>query len=86
MRLTLAAVALALATVPAVAADNFIGEVLAHDRVAHRIVLDDKTIVTYDPATVSVPQDLAAGDKVEVVFGGGEEGDFSDIQTIERVE
>lgn len=70
--IVLAALAGAAFAFPAGAADTLSGEVLAHDRVAHVIVLEDKSVVTYNPAKVTVPETLAAGDQVEISFTGGE--------------
>ena len=65
-------------------AGSFKGTIVAHDRVAHRLVLDDKSVVTYDPAKIKLPDDLKAGDVVEVDFSGAE-GDMATVNSISVV-
>ena len=56
-------------------ADSVTDTVIAHDRVAHRLVLKDKTVYTYDPAIVSMPETVSVGDEVTVDFtSAGDDG------------
>lgn len=79
-RLTIA-VALAAIAAPALA-DEVTGTVVAHDRVAHRVIMDDRTVYEYDPATTELPRAILAGDTVRIDFTGGEDG----IESIQRIE
>jgi len=65
------------------AADMVQGEVGAHDRVAHAVVLKDKTVLSYTDKT-GLPEDLKQGDKVEVEFQGSE-GDMAQIVSIKLI-
>lgn len=71
----------AVVAVPALA-DEVTGTVVAHDRVAHRVIMEDRTIYEYDPATTELPRAILAGDTVRVTYRGGEDG----IEAIERIE
>ena len=82
-KLTTLALAVSFFAAPALAG-TFKGEILAHDRVAHRIVMEDKSIVTYDPAKIKLPDDLKAGDMVEVEFSGAE-GDMAVVSSVKVV-
>lgn len=63
-------------------ADSVVGEIVAYDRKANRIVLEDKTIWTLEGSDVEVPPDLKAGDRVEIDFESeGDEG-ISKIDSI----
>jgi len=66
---TLLTAALALAAAFPAFADETQGVVVAYDRVAHILVLDDMTIWTLDPA-LALPDGLAAGDGVTIVYEG----------------
>ena len=64
---------IALIAAPAMA-DTTAGAVLAFDRKAGIIVLTDKTVWTL-PAGLAVPEDLVAGDRVQIDFTmKGDEG------------
>ena len=69
--------ALVLATslhVTAVLADEVSGTIVAYDRLANLLVMDDKSIWALSP-TALVPADLKAGDVVTLTFtSGGENG------------
>lgn len=82
-KMTVPALALCACALLATAAHagTFKGKILAHDRVAHRIVMEDKSVVVYDPAKVQLPDDLKAGDMVEVDFSGAE-GDMATVNSI----
>ena len=72
MRILLAAALLAAAT-PALA-DSTTGVILAFDRQADVIVMEDKTIWQLNPTTL-IPADLAAGDRITIEFtSAGDDG------------
>ncbi len=82
MRILFAAALLAAA--PAFA-DETTGTILAFDRVDGVIVLNDKTVWEL-AADVAVPEDLAAGDMITLVYEtAGEEG-LTKIDSVTRVE
>lgn len=81
MRALLIALPLLLAT--PVLADETAGTVLAFDRVAKIIVLDDKTIWPVGEAT-EVTADLVAGDKVKIIYVGGGDAGVASITSILR--
>ena len=81
----LATPAIALLAVPFAApalADEVTGTVVAHDRVAHRVIMDDRTIYEYDPAKTVLPRAILAGDRIRIDFRGGEDG----IEAIDAIE
>ena len=83
MTRTLFAAAIAVTAAPALA-DEVEGTVVAHDRLAHRVIMDDRTIYEYNPETTKVPRAILAGDRVRIDFRGGEDG-IESIQSIEIV-
>ncbi len=66
---TFLSAALVLAAVLPAYADETQGTIVAFDRVANILVMDDKTVWTLDPA-LALPDGLAAGDTVEIVYQG----------------
>jgi hypothetical protein len=82
-RMALAAIMTAALAGPA-AADETTGTIVAYDRLAHVIVLEDKTIWPF-PGTMELPADLKAGDKVKIMFTSGGEG-IARIDSITRVD
>lgn len=71
---TAAATAVLLSTIPALAGE-VTSTVIAHDRVAHRVVLVDKSVFSYNPTAVQVPDTLDAGDEVKIEYlTGGDDG------------
>lgn len=69
-----AAATVMLSAMPAFA-DSATGKVAAFDRVAHRVVLDDKSIFSFDPAIVAVADSLNAGDEVKIDYtAAGDDG------------
>lgn len=70
---SLAAPALALETT---------GTVVAHDRVAHRLVMQDRTSYQYNPETTELPRAILAGDVIKISYRGGEDG----VESISRIE
>ena len=83
-RLILAGVAATVITVPVAPAlaDEVEGTVVAHDRLAHRVIMDDRTIYEYDPAKTVMPRAILAGDRVRIDFRGGEDG----IEAVTEIE
>lgn len=73
--------AILLAAVPAFA-DSVKSTVVAYDRVAGRLVLADKTVYSFDPAAVEMPDTLTAGDEVEIVFESSEEEGIEKLNLI----
>lgn len=56
-------------------ADTFKGTVIAFDRKANVIVIDDKSVFNFEGQNVMVPEDLKAGDMIEIESEGeGEDG------------
>lgn len=56
-------------------ADTFEGKVFAYDRVAERLVMEDKTVYTLSKAETEIPSTLSAGDRVTVDYVSlGEDG------------
>ncbi|MGB3315410.1 MAG: hypothetical protein WBB85_13430 [Albidovulum sp.] len=82
MRALLFALPLLLAT-PALA-DETTGTVIAFDRAARVIVLDDKTIWPLGEATETSP-DLVAGDVVKIIYVGGGDAGVDKITSVMRV-
>lgn len=80
MRALLAAVVLFAAT--PVLADTTEGTILAFDRQADILVMEDKTIWQLNPNTL-IPADLAAGDRVKITFTSfGDDG----VRSVDELE
>jgi hypothetical protein len=72
---TVLASAILVSTCATAFADSVVGKILAYDRVAKIIVMDDKTVWTLVGTTTDVPPDLKAGDKVTIDYEtAGEDG------------
>ena len=84
MRVLLTSAALLLAALPAFA-DETSGTVLAYDRVAHVLVLEDRTIWDL-PDDLALPDDLVAGDAVTIVFQTAGDNGVGKIESITRSE
>ena len=81
--LLLSAILLVTAAAPALA-ETTSGTVLAYDRAAGRLVLDDRTVWKLGKALV--PADLAVDDEVTITYtAGGDEG-IRSVQSVERKE
>lgn len=78
--LLLAFTAILVAT-PALA-DNVTGKVLAFDRVAQIIVLDDKTVWSLKDVGGTVPDGLEAGDTVTIDFASAGESGIGTVNSI----
>ncbi|SDY49374.1 hypothetical protein [Citreimonas salinaria] len=83
MRALLLSAAL-LAAAPALA-DETTGTILAYDRVAGLLVLEDKTVWELS-ASVTVPEDLVAGDRVRMVYTTAGEDGLTSIDSLTRAE
>ena len=77
------AAALLLAAAPALA-DETTGEIIAYDRLANVIVMKDKTVWELGPELL-VPSDLAAGDRVRLVYETAGEDGLTKIDALERL-
>jgi hypothetical protein len=64
-------------------ADETSGEILAFDRVDRVIVLTDRTVWPV-PDDLPLPEDLAAGDMIRIVYVGGGDAGVGKISSIER--
>jgi hypothetical protein len=82
MRLPLIAALSIAAAVPAFA-DETQGKIVAFDRVAHILVLSDMTVWTLDPA-LTVPENLAAGDTIEIVYEGKADDGIGAVTALTR--
>lgn len=84
MRVLLTSAALLLTALPAFA-DETSGTVLAYDRVAHVIVLNDKTVWEL-PDDLTLPDDLVAGDAITIDFQTAGDNGVGKINSITRSE
>jgi hypothetical protein len=82
MRPLFISAALAFFTAPAFA-DQTSGTILAYDRLANIIVLTDKSYWTINDKTL-VPADLAAGDKVQIVFTSDGDNGIGKVSELKR--
>ncbi|MCE8544950.1 hypothetical protein KBY25_03870 [Ruegeria pomeroyi] len=82
MRSLILAATLLSAAIPALA-DEVTGTILAFDRVDSLIVLEDKTIWSLEFVD-EIPEDLAAGDEVHIVFESAGEDGITKINAIHR--
>ena len=80
MRSLIAAALLAVTAVPAFA-DSTQGTVLAFDRVANVIVLEDKTVWSLETLKI-VPEGLKAGDMVEINFTSNADNGWGRINAV----
>ena len=69
----LLALALSAAATTALAQDVVEGTVLAYDRKANLIVLQDKSVFPLASLQGEVPDGLAAGDQIEIAFESNED-------------
>lgn len=82
-RMAFATIMLGGLAMPA-AAEETTGTIQAYDRLAHVIVLEDKTVWQF-PGALELPADLKAGDKVKIDYTASGDG-ISKINSITRVE
>ena len=83
-RLLLSVLATLVLAAP-VAADEVTGTLVAHDRKAHRIVMDDRTVYEYNPETTERPEVMTAGMRLKITYRGSEDG-IESISAIEVIE
>ena len=83
-RLLVPAIATLVLAAPALA-DETTGTLVAHDRKAHRIVMDDRTVYEYDPEATERPDVMTAGMRLKITYRGTEDGTEA-ITAIEVVE
>lgn len=74
---------LILAAAPAFA-DDLSGTVIAYDRVAQVIVLDDKSVLTI-PNPEIIPEGLVAGDTITVEFKSDGDNGFGTFFSIKKM-
>jgi len=84
MRVLLTSAALTLLAMHAFA-DSVSGTILAFDRVANIIVLDDKTIWTI-PADFALPENLVAGDDILIDYKSNGDNGVGVYMSITRVD
>ncbi|AAV93796.1 hypothetical protein KQ247_11045 [Ruegeria pomeroyi] len=82
MRSLLFAATLFAAATP-VLADEVTGIILAYDRVDGRIVLEDKTVWSLE-FVEEIPEGLAVGDEVRIVFEAAGEDGITKINAIHQ--
>lgn len=80
---TVIASLLLLATGSAALADSTEGAVVAYDRKAGVIVLEDKTIWSLEGSEATPPADLKAGDRVKIEYQSEGDDGISMIDAIE---
>ena len=81
MRSLIAAALLAATAAPALA-DSTQGTILAYDRVANVIVLDDKTVWSLETLK-TIPEGLKAGDVITIQFTSNADNGWGKINAIE---
>ena len=81
-RLALSAAVL-LATAPMALADSVEGKIVAFDRKAHVLVMEDRTIYSLAKYDAPVLTELKAGDMVKIDFEGEGEDGYGIVTSIE---
>ena len=66
-------------------ADSTTGAVVAYDRKAQVIVLEDKTIWSLEGSKAELPADLQAGERIEIDYESGGDNGIIAINTVKRV-
>lgn len=66
-------------------ADSVTGTILAYDRLANVIILDDKTVWEIVPKDLPLPADLMKGDRIHIDFVTNGDSGVGKINSIERV-
>lgn len=69
-----------------VQADSLESTVLAYDRVANIIVIKDKTVWDLDLLKSPLPENLRAGDKIEILYTSNEDDGIRTITSIARLD
>ena len=78
-------VAAALVAPPLSAADAIEGTLLAYDRVANVLVLSDKSVWTLENLEQPLPENLVAGERVEIRYESNEDDGLAVIHSVERL-
>ena len=79
--------AILVASFSAALADRVVGKILAFDRQAKLIILEDKTVWTLaGAADNAVPADLKSGDRVEINYESGGDDGLRKIDAIKVVQ
>ena len=63
-------------------ADTFKGTVIAFDREANVIVIDDKSVFNFEGQGVMVPDDLKAGNTIEIESEGEGEDGYGNLTSV----
>ncbi len=66
-------------------ADDTTGFILAYDRLANVIVMDDKTVWEIVPKDLPLPADLMKGDRIRIEFVTNGDNGVGMINSIKRV-
>lgn len=83
MRYLLALAAFAALASPALA-DETTGKIVAFDRKANVLVMEDKTIWKLSDQTV-IPEDLAAGETIKITFTSAGDDGVKSVDQLERM-
>ncbi len=63
-------------------ADTFKGTVIAFDRKANVIVIDDKSVFSFEGQGAQIPDDLKAGDMIEIESEGEGEDGYGNLTSV----
>ena len=83
MRYLLALAAFAALATPALA-DETTGKIVAFDRKANVLVMEDKTIWKLSDQTV-IPEDLTAGETIKITFTSAGDDGVKSVDQLERM-
>ena len=75
--------AVLMATAPMALADSVEGKIVAYDRKAHVLVMEDRTIYSLTKYDAPILGDLKAGDNVKIEFQGEGEDGYGLVTSIE---
>lgn len=81
----LAAALITAPTLPVRAADLIEGTLLAYDRKANVIVLSDKSVWTLQNLEKPLPENLAAGERIEISYESNEDDGLRVIHGVKRL-
>ena len=84
IRTAFAAALLSAPALSAAMADEVEHTILAYDRLAHIVVMRDRSIYEL-PAELLVPADMKSGDRVRVIYESAGEDGITRIDSIERL-
>ena len=84
--LLLATLAVLISPLAPLHADELDGTVLAYDRKARVIVLRDKSVIPLANLQGDMPEDLAAGDLINVRYESNEDDGIHFVHGIERLQ